>query len=597
MQSEPTIFTPEERAQLVAQLRAERALEHLAAKRPGLLIEPHDHGQLQALCSDHVYRILIPGNGWGKTTCMGLDCDLLMQRDDPFKPQVMPEAMYGVDRPTVAVWFCQKYQQFEIMKPDLEAIFTRGWRWREDKHVYVWPNGSKCFVLSSDSDWTAIQGVHVDAVYFDEHPDRKFWNEMQYRRRGKHKTRYMVAATMTLGITWFVTGIIQPVEEHARQLGLTHDEFLQRQPHPTTFLWDVGGIADNPAMTEDDEKHYASIETASDKEREVRLRGGYADFTGMPVFDLAALTAMEQRALEHPAGGGENGAIVFVPDATSDPQVETRFIRAAAGTAMGHRFAGVKDREFFRWVPGAEVEGGRITIYEPPDPEQADNYVIGADFAAGLVGMDYDAAVVGLKTADGQVRQVAEAMGHWGDVFFAEVLYMLGVLYFEAFIVGERQFGLPCMRRLYDEMGYTYLYHQRQEEKRHRRMSDLLGHHRGSGDTIIPLHRLAVKRGDVELVSRDAIRQHKRYQFKPRNKTDEFDDLENSAQLTTGAPNGENDDLVMAAAYMMHGAREVVHFRRPPRKYRPGSFGDVMELEKTLNPGPRGPTDPYTIRR
>lgn len=577
-------FSQQEAAQIVAWALAARTNKFLQQTTPGELIQPHKDGQMQALCCDKIFRILIPGNGWGKTTCMAKDADMLMQRDDPFKPQVMPKP----DRPTDAVWFCQKYQQYEIMRPAMEALFTRGFQWKEQKKHYLWPNGSRLFLLSSDSDWTSIQGIELDGVYFDEHPDRKFWNEMMYRRRGKKKTRYMVAATMTLGITWFVTAIIQAWEKYCRDEGLTNTEALDLQPHNTTFIWNVGGIENNPVMDEEDYAHYESITTASEKERHVRLKGGYADFTGMPVFWLDSLLVMEKEATE-----GENGAIKFVPD--EDKTMAERLLYAAGGQVMGHRFYGAKHESFFKWQPEMEVEGGRITIFEPPDPEQMDNYLIGADFAAGLEGKDFDAAIVGLKTPGGQCRQVAEAVGHWGDIFFAEVLYALGMLYFEAFIVGERQFGLPCLRRLYDEMDYTYLYHQRRESSIARRHSDLLGHHRGVGDTIIADHRLAIRRRDVMLLSTDAITQHKRYQFKPRNKTDVIDDIERSSDLTTGAPSGEFDDLVMAGAYLTHGSKEVIHYKRPKRIYKPGSFGDVMGLTETLHPK-RKKQDPYGKR-
>lgn len=586
-QGSESIFTAVQKRQIAAQLRALRAVDYIRQTRPVWGIEALSEGQLAALASGHTYRILIPGNGFGKTFCQGVDLDLLMQRDDPFKPTLMP------GHPPTAIWCCQKYQQWEIMRPAIERnIFSAGWKWNDQKHCYSWPNGSRCFLLSSDSDWTAIQGIEPDAVYFDEHPDRQLWVEMQYRRRGRAKTRYMVAATMTQGLTWFVRDQIQPWEQYHRDRGLTNDQALTAQEHPTTFIWNVGGIRDNPIMSAADEAHYASITAASEKERQVRLSGGYADFTGESVFDGLALEHMEAAAV-----AGESGGFVFVPDEDHPDaaKLKTRLMRTSDGEPMGHRFNGADDRLFFRWVPDLPVERGRITIYEQPLEGERDNYIIGADFAAGLIGKDYDAAIVGRKTADGQLLQVAEAAGHWGDVFFAEILYFLAVWYYGAFIVGERQFGLPCLRRLYDEMGYTYLYHQRREDSRARRPSDLLGHHRAAGDTIIPNARLAVKREEVRFVSRDTLTQLKRYQFRPRNKTQTIDDVEASTGLVTGAPSGENDDLVMAGAYLVHGAREIVHFVRPKPLYKPGSFGDVFKLQETLNPK-RKARDPYALR-
>lgn len=576
-------FTDEQKAEIRAALHAERAMQQLIDHRPGWAIAPHDNGQIQTLSSDKLNRILIPGNGWGKTTCMALDADFLMQRDDPFKPHMMPVP----DRPTTAIWFCQKYQQYEMMRPEMEGIFTRGWSWKEQKKHYLWPNGSRLFLLSSDSDWTAIQGVQPDMVYFDEHPDRKFWNEMQYRRRGKSRTRYMVAATMTQGITWFVTSLIVPWEKLVKEMGLTNEQGLNQQPHKKIFMWNIGGIASNPSARPDDVEHYKEQAAVSEKELEVRLEGGYADFSGTAVFWSPSLKQMQENKID-----GENGDILFTPD--QDGSMEGKTFYGADGQVLGHRFGGLKDQKYFQWLPEMEVDRGRITIFEPPDPEQMDNYVMGADFAAGLEDKDYDAAIVGLKTADGQVRQVAEAHGHWGDVFFAEVLYKLGMLYYEAFLCGERQFGLPTMRRMYDEMGYVFMYFQRREEDRTRRHSDLLGHHRGAGDMIIPNHKLAIKRQDFVLVSDAAIREHKRYQYQSKVKTELIDDVTRSDRLITAAPIGENDDLVMAGAYTMHAAREIIHYVRPKRDYAPGSFGDVFKVSETLK-GKKKKRDPYAM--
>lgn len=560
-------------------VRMIRAQDWLRENRPSWHFTPHNQGQMQALASDHDFRVLIPGNGWGKTTVMGVDVDLLMQRNDPLKPHVMPKQASGYDRPTTAIWICQKYQQFEIMKPELESLFTRGWTWNGSKNYWIWPNGSRTFVLSSDSDWSAIQGVEVDAVYFDEHPDRKLWVEMMYRRRGNKKTRYMVAATMTLGLTWFIRDVVVPVEKWFRDQGLTHSQFIELQNHPRTFLWDRGGIIDNPCMSQEDVDHYASVQGVSDKEMEVRTGGGYADFTGEGVFDLDAVKRMKQQVET-----GEDGTLIFAPDEGGE-RVEDIVGVQEPNT---HRFYGTTShRELFHWRPGLPMDAGRITIYEPPIFDEQNNYIIGADFAYGLVDKDFDAAVVGRKTPDGQVIQVAEAHGHWGDVFFAEVLFMLGVLYFEAFIVGERQVGLPCLRRLYDEMGYGYLYHQRREDTRSRRFSDLLGHHRSAADTIIPNLRVGVKTGSIIVRSDTTVEEIKRYQFRPKNKTDVLDDLPNSTNITTGAPDGEYDDLVMASAYMYHGAREIIHYEKPKRPYRRGSFGDVMGLDDVFHPKPK----------
>ena len=112
---------------------------------------------------------------------------------------------------------------------------------------------------------------------------------------------------------------------------------------------------------------------------------------------------------------------------------------------------------------------------------------------------------------------------------------------------------------------------------------------------IIQNHQLAIKKMDIVLVSDDAIREHKRYQFKSKNKTEDIDDVANSSDMTTGAPTGENDDLVMCGAYTTHAASQIIHFIRPKRAYAPGTFGEVMGLAKTFDMKKKA-KDPYAIR-
>lgn len=553
----------------------------LLDREPIWKIQPNTHGQLQALQSRHTYRILIPGNGYGKTVCMAMDAEFLLQGTDPFKPDLIPK-----DRPRIAVWFCQKFTQFEIQRCDIEKVMTRGWVWSGRHNLYRWPNGSQLFLISNDSDWRSIQGIHIDAVYNDEHPDQKFWTEMLYRRRGEHKTRYMVAATMTQGITWFVKRVIQPWEDYCRRLGLTNDEALEQQPHPTTFMWNKGGIQDNPSMNAQDIEHYDSIVLANEKEALVRRQGGYADFTGEAVFSLKALERMRSGVVE-----GESGAFEFLPD--SDPNLAGRLALRRSNRA--HPYYGAIDPRYFRWIPHAVIPGGRITLFEAPNPEEAGNYVAGADFAAGLEDKDFDALEIGLRAPDGTVRQVAEAVGHWGDIAFAEIIFTLCTVYFGAFFCGERQFGLPTMRRLYDEMGYTYQFCQRRDDTRARRPSDLLGHHRHEGDTIIPNHSAAIARGVLVIRSADALEQHRRYQYQPRVASRLMEDVKQSSELKTGAPKGEFDDIVMAMAYMLHAAREVRRFPREKPAYKPGTYGSTLDTHKVLHPTPAR-YDPYRKR-
>lgn len=550
-------------------IRAENAADRISELRPRWMKTPHQHGQLQFLQSRHKIRVAIPGNGWGKTTTMGWEIDMCVQKDHPFNRDLLYRW------PTVAIWVCPKFQQFNIIKRQLEEeIFTRPWSWNESRHFYQWPNGGQLHIVSSDSEWEHIQGIPVDLVAFDEHPDRRLWNEFLFRRRGKRKTRYMVAATMTMGLTWFIKEVVQPWEQHHKAMGLTGEQARNQQKHPDIWVWDKGGLRDNPAMDEDDRRHYESIGHASSKELTVRLEGGYADFTGDSVFDKEAL----DRQLVH-ISKGQDCAMAVCENYSDKPTQIIVPDGYDVKSLLKQRIGGRSARHYVEWYPGAPVDGGRITVWEPP--ALSSTYVIGADFAAGLVGRDYDWCVVLKKREDGVCEQVAEARGWWGDANFAEILYMLGLWYFNAFICGERQFGLPALRRLYDEWHYPYIYRNRLESSRSRRPSDLLGHHRSAGDTTIPNLRSALDKSSIVVRSGDLLEELRQYQYRPRTANVDHETA-TSNQLITSAPQGMNDDGVLALAYAWHAAKEVGRFAMPIPEYAPGTYGQIFDNARVL---------------
>lgn len=500
------------------------------------------------------------------TTSMGMDFDMALQKDDPYKGDMLPKW------PMICVWVCQKFQQMDIMRQQLEEdVWTRPWTWNQTRHFYQWPNGGKLFIISGDSDWTHIQGIPVDLVGFDEHPDRKLWNEFMFRRRGRRKTRFMVAATMTQGMTWFVKEVVQDWESFHRNKNMVGEQARKAQLHPRIFVWDKGGLRDNPAMSKDDIDHYNSIAHAGDKELKVRLDGGYADFTGESVFDQKSLDVQVPNLQD-----GTSGTLRLCD------LVEAQLIIPAGldkSSLLKSRLGGRNVKHYVQFDREAQMEAGNITLWEMPSIECS--YVIGADFAAGLVGRDCDCAIVCKKRPDGVLEQVAEAKGWWGDAEFAEILYSLGLAYFNAFVCGERQFGLPALRRLYDEWHYPYVYRGRLESTRSRRPSDLLGHHRSPGDTVIPNLRSALLKGHLILRSKELMEELRNYQYRPKHSTVDPDNA-TSDQLVTSAPAGMRDDMVMGLAYCWHAAREVVKFNMPIPDYAPGTFGSIFQNDKTL---------------
>jgi hypothetical protein len=209
--------------------------------------------------------------------------------------------------PILAIWFCPDFGQFQKLRVQIEAeTLTRGYRWVDDEHKYIWPNGSQLFVVSCDRNWKYAQGTNPDLVGFDEEPPMKLWTELMMRRRGTRDTRYLVAATATQGMTWMHGLIYKPwLDAHGGDAARGRSE----QKHPDTWVWDRGGIDDNPGATVEQRAWYHSRVFGSEKERRVRLFGGFADWVGDSVFRDEDLEHLRRRVveLEDQLGPGADG--------------------------------------------------------------------------------------------------------------------------------------------------------------------------------------------------------------------------------------------------------------------------------------------------
>lgn len=52
----------------------------------------------------------------------------------------------------------------------------------------------------------------------------------------------------------------------------------------------------------------------------------------------------------------------------------------------------------------------------------------------------------------------------------------------------------------------------------------------------------------------------------------------------------------MALAYAWHAAREKTHYKRPPPRFRPGTFGNLFRVDKLLAGTDRPQrADPYAV--
>lgn len=226
-------------------------------------------------------------------------------------------------------------------------------------------------------------------------------------------------------------------------------------------------------------------------------------------------------------------------------------------------------------------EYGRIEVWEHPHPDHV--YAAGSDFAYGIEGKDYDTCCV-LDITVKPIRQVAEAHVHLGERF-DRLLFAMVSYYNEAFLCGERQVGLWALRALLSEYGHTWLFYDRDEEAKGRKLTDKLGYWRGSmaGDVTIPNLRRALRAGEIALRSRPTIEQLSRLQYAPRRVGQDPSEAMDR-DLGIKLKGGGSPDLVMALAYAWHAARELPKFPRPPRRYHPRSLGAILGHEVLDNP-------------
>lgn len=525
-----------------------------------------DRFQLQFHKSAHPIRAMFLGNGSGKTTVAGVEADYWLQHTHPY--QRTPSWSIQV------IWVTLKFQQMDMLRSQLEeTCLSPGWRWNDNKHKYVWPNRSQLHVVSNDGDWGGVQGIRADLVIIDEECDPKLWRELTMRRRGMKKTRYVIAATATKGKRWMYRQIYLPWQKYHEAQQINEHEAQHQQLHPSRWVWASGGILDNPVMGAADLHWYESeLALATPAERQVRLRGGFMDLNASPVFDHEGVSEIEKWAKKLPPGR----VGILAPKPLRDRR-------------------GPKD--VFVFQEGEKFQGGEIRFYE--QPIEGETYCIGADFGAGLANSDWDAAVVVRQKTK---TQVGTAVGRWGDVNFAWVLYSLGWYFNEALIVGEQQFGLPVLRRLYDEWGYTHLYHDKDEKHQAPRHSDELGHFSYHGDPIIPRLQWAIAPKATDTGNRlppqfwfrdpEVIEQLYKYEWRPKRSTLELHETRNK-DLTRGAPPGFHDDLVMAAAFAVHGWIELPRFKKVAPAFPKGSLGELLGHTKvwntTINPGQAPP--------
>lgn len=272
-------------------------------------------GQLQFHQSLHTIRVAAPGNGWGGTMSLACEVDAWARHTNRW--QETPA------EPLAAIWFTPKYQQYEILRRKMfgPKVFGALPKYKVSHALgahYEWPDGGFLCLGSYDSDWTRYQGVEPHLMVFDEIPPVELWRESMQRSRGETPTRFICKATQTQGRGWMAEDVYGPWLEHHELHGHDEQQAADLQLHPDIWCWPFGGIHDNPYATDRDVGWYLRQKWQSEKERKVRIWGGFEDWAGDSVFDAGGLERLKERAAALTEEFGEGLQGVFTIDDGDD---------------------------------------------------------------------------------------------------------------------------------------------------------------------------------------------------------------------------------------------------------------------------------------
>ena len=301
------IPTHEERA-AIAQVLFKGEREKFRKLTPAEFYEPHSvcpatspraglpSGQLQFHQSTHKIRGMAPSNGWGGTMALGCEVDAWMRHTN--KWQQTPRAEDG---PLTGLWYCKKYEQFEILRQDLLepkcfGTYARLGTSKFGSPQYQWPTGSVLHIGSYEGATLQFEGIEPDFIVFDEPPPKGLYDTMMIRLRTSRpfSGRCWWKGTQREGWTWMADEIYLKWLDFHRKQGLDEEQAMAEQRMEFLWLWPRGSIWDNPYLTNDYRRFLLQQEFRSPKERKVVTEGGFESFTGDAVFDPDAMERIRQ---------------------------------------------------------------------------------------------------------------------------------------------------------------------------------------------------------------------------------------------------------------------------------------------------------------
>lgn len=345
--------------------------------------------------------------------------------------------------------------------------------------------------------------------------------------------------------------------------------WAEQQPFPRwwngkiRFFWPWFNQDENYTALEDYEREY--IETTLDEEERdlialhqlslEQIAWRRKEIAG-PCSKQTAMTPSQFFKQEHPSTPEE----AFV--AKSQSIFDTKKLNAMAIAARDLKpvFTGFlmhdpHDATGFKLVASGQyivsdhgmsiIEGAQFVQWELPNPDEA--YVMGIDTAEGTENGDWTVISIFSRTNGTKMREVARLRSKTPAREAGEMANFLGLMYNEAYIVAERNPpGNALVEKLVD-LGYGNMFH-------HRNIETVTNHDNPEAftagfKTTVTTKPMICERGvqgirddEIELRHPDAIREWKMYARVDRK---------------YGAPDGQNDDCVMADLLAYFGMSEA----------------------------------------
>lgn len=221
---------------------------------------------------------------------------------------------------------------------------------------------------------------------------------------------------------------------------------------------------------------------------------------------------------------------------------------------------------------GRIVQDGNIAIFKTLNrgylkiwemPKDGEDYVIGADVAAGTVGGDYSCAeVINARTKE----QVAEWHGHIEPDLFGEELALLGYFYNTAYIVPEaNSFGVGTIKAMRSKRHYPKIHRRRTLNKDTNKVTHDYGFYTSSATKELLITGLSayLREGANRVHSRDAISECLTYARDDKGHAN--------------AQSGCFDDRVISLALAVYGADNREH---SAIKYEASKIDDLYRVNK-----------------